>query len=60
MRLVLATVLLTLILPGASYAYTYVDGRGQRCDLACEASRHKAVSTGKFTNGESFFVCVGN
>ena len=60
MRLVPLAVLLTLVLPEASYAYTFVDGRGSRCDVACEARSMKAVTSGKYTpNGESFFVCAG-
>ena len=58
MRLVLATVLLTLVFPEASYAWQFQDGRGSRCDVACEVTGMKAVSSGKYKNGENFFVCV--
>jgi hypothetical protein len=60
MRLIPAAVLLILVLPGTSYAFKFVDGRGQRCDLACEAKSSTAVSSGKYTNGERFFVCTAN
>jgi hypothetical protein len=39
---------------------TWVSGKGQRCDTACEREGKNAVTSGKYKNGEPFFVCRAN
>jgi hypothetical protein len=39
---------------------TWVSAKGQRCDTACERNDMTAVTSGEYTNGESFFVCRTN
>lgn len=51
---------LVCILPSISVAADWVDGRGQRCDLACEAQGSSAVSSGSYTNGEDYFICAAH
>jgi hypothetical protein len=51
---------LVLSCSAQAIATQWVDGRGQRCDLACEAQGANAYSSGTYrSNGEEYYICAG-
>jgi hypothetical protein len=56
MKRIVSTCLLILAMTTVSNAFSWVDGRGQRCDIACEGRGLQAVTGGRH-RGERFFVC---
>jgi hypothetical protein len=39
---------------------SWVPGGGQRCDTTCGRDGKTAITSGKYKNGEPFFVCIAN
>ena len=60
MRRILSTCLLFLAMTTVSNAFSWVDARGQRCDIACEGKGRQALSSGTYQNGESLFICAAD
>jgi len=63
-RLFLVTLILlvcvVLVANDAAASLTWVDAKGQSCDVACSQAGLSPVVSGKYKNGQPFFVCAAN